>query len=136
MVFLLEVMNGWLSKEGHFFKTWKSRFFSLSANGLEYFSDETKTKKKGCYGLDCESSCNKIEDRKGRLNLFVLQAKGGNKSDTIILSATSLEDRDGWIVAINACITAIREAADTRLHSVLLSATSDNPRVPSSEKCI
>lgn len=120
-------MEGYLKKEGHFFKTWQRRFFSLSSSSeFFYYVDEQKLIKKGSYVLDCESSCNVIEDSKGHVNMFVLQAKGDNKYDTIILSADSAEDRAMWITELNRLISELRESVNLK-HRTLLAGASVRP---------
>lgn len=105
-------MEGYLSKEGHLFKTWKKRFFQLEGTDLKYFDDENKRKLKGRYVIDVEAKCNSVEDHKGKKYMFALQAKGDNHSDIILLSAPSLLEKERWVQEINKVISKIRSDLD------------------------
>ena len=42
------IMKGWLTKQGHFRKNWKRRFFVLKANSLHYYRTRDLLEKKVC----------------------------------------------------------------------------------------
>ena len=97
-------MEGWLNKEGNWFRTWTRRWFTLNGSDLTYYSDESKTKKKGAYKLATDSSVNSMPNRGKYTNCFTLQAEGENGSDTLILSAETPMDRSAWIDAMENCV--------------------------------
>ena len=131
------IMQGYLSKEGHLFKTWKTRFFHLDGCELKYYDSDSKTKLKGRYVINVESKCNIVDDHKGKQNLFALQAKGDNSSDIILLSAASADEKMQWVSEINRVISARQLDLDILCDQVVLgsgsrtrskdTATSDSP---------
>ena len=121
-------MEGYLSKEGHLFKTWKMRFFQLEGTYLRYFDDENKRKLKGRYVIDVEAKCNSVEDHKGKKFMFALQAKGDNHSDIILLSAPSLLEKERWVQEINKVISKIRSDLDA-IHSQTIRIKSGEKEV-------
>ena len=91
-------MEGWLEKEGHWFKNWKKRYFVLDGNGsLAYYTDDTRGKIKGSYQLSSTSSVNSIKEQGSRRFRFVVRAHGANGSDVLVLSAGTDTDRELWM---------------------------------------
>lgn len=100
------IFEGWLYKKGHFFRTWKLRWFELEQYRLSYYVDEKKTKLKGTYVLDAKSFIKSIPDQRSRSNLFELYAVGsGGKS--LIMCAKSPGAVELWVATINTTIQKI-----------------------------
>ncbi len=97
-------MEGYLVKEGHFFLSWKKRWFVLSENKLIYYVDESKKSEKGSHIIDIDSTVNSVADHGGMKFLFALQAKGINNSDVLVMSASNDEEKQKWINAIRDVI--------------------------------
>lgn len=108
-------MEGWLEKEGHIFKTWKKRWCVLdkSSGTLCYFTDSSKTTKKGEYRIVADSALTSLDDGYAgrKSHLFAIQAEGTN--NFLMLSASTEENKECWIFAIQECISNAREQIET-----------------------
>ena len=56
------IMKGWLTKQGHFRKNWKRRFFVLKANSLHYYRTRDLLEKKGQLVLNRNSKLLNVPD--------------------------------------------------------------------------
>lgn len=117
------MMEGWLEKQGHTFKTWKRRWvtFERSDNctySLKYYTDQTKSQLKGEFTIAIDSAVTDLEDGyvNGKQNLFVLQAEGKNKSFLLII-ADSDEEKKKWISAIESALETLRAEAEAKWSS-------------------
>ena len=90
--------QGWLNKQGHVFKTWRSRFFRLRRDGrLEYFKDD-----KASVPLDTIPLINgKLEDVKStaRAHSFIIHCTD-KKKPRYILQASSSTAKQEWMVCV------------------------------------
>mmetsp|Transcript_17895 Transcript_17895/g.29926 ORF Transcript_17895/g.29926 Transcript_17895/m.29926 type:complete len:121 (+) Transcript_17895:62-424(+) len=110
-------MEGWLEKQGTVFKSWKRRFFVLYPDGddklfLRYYTNEDKMTEKGYFRIIIDSSVSGLDDGYGGGNrkcMFVLQAEGNKNKAVLLLSASSEEEKQGWIDAIQQGIDEIRQ---------------------------
>lgn len=88
----LILKEGWLEKKGSFFATWKKRWVVLTKTSLDYYTDETKSDKKGFIPLCNESSVQKLEDTSSQRVKFVVISKQRS------LEVTCPQvDYDGWV---------------------------------------
>lgn len=102
------VFSGELRKMGSFIPTWKARYFVLDRERLTYFEYEGGPQK-GQYIITADTDVavgeSMIVD-----NVFVLQ----NSRRTLFMSASSEQDMQGWIAAldnsIKQCKNPINEA--------------------------
>ena len=99
--FSLNTKEGFLTKVGLHFKTWKTRWFVLRRNQLSYFKE--KGSKAAIRVLDleeCESCAAEDERYREKGNVFRLVFKWR----TFYLYATSTQDMLDWIKRINWCL--------------------------------
>uniref|UniRef100_A0A8C4PSY1 Cytohesin 4 n=1 Tax=Equus asinus asinus TaxID=83772 RepID=A0A8C4PSY1_EQUAS len=113
--------EGWLLKLGGRVKTWKRRWFILTDNCLYYFEFTTDKEPRGIIPLE-NLSVQKVEDPKKPfcLELYNPSCRGQKikacktdgdgkvvegKHESYRISASSAEERDQWIEAIQASIT-------------------------------
>ena len=110
---------GWLYKEGDVWKTWKRRWFVLSAQLLYYYADREAQQPKGIIVL--EGSEVRLSSRTERPWLFDIyreeesgegggkaaaaagaggEAEGGRRSRVYYLQADSQQERDAWMSAL------------------------------------
>lgn len=85
------VPRGWLTKEGHIFKTWKQRYFCFSENNpgqLTYF-DDVDGNQRGSIMMT-GATVMKFDDP----NMFGVQEQSGT---VYILKAMTREECDAWI---------------------------------------
>jgi len=107
--------RGWLYKEGHVRKTWKRRYFVLSASRLTdsiiYFSEEMEVNKKGEISLkDC--IVERATNIKGRGNYsFLIHTKTREQGEAkdFLLDAEDEQECNEWIHAIQMASNAIQE---------------------------
>ena len=111
-------MEVFLLKLVKFFKSWQRRYFQLSDNSLIYYTDSSKSKQKGEYKIVSDSSCTDLSEYKGKSNIIVLQAAGVNKSEMIVLSAETHEDKLVWIAEINGKISKLRESINKKFEDL------------------
>jgi hypothetical protein len=109
-----EIFAGWLRKQGHVKRNWKRRYFTLNEAKseepsclLEYYTDDSLYTKKGAYTITAASSCNILDGDK----LFVLQAKGANGANLLVMEAESNDDRELWFDMIDRTIAQLRDKA-------------------------
>jgi hypothetical protein len=113
-------MEGWLEKQGTVFKSWKKRFFVLYPDGddklyLRYYTGEDKMNEKGFFRIIIDSTVSSLDDGYGggkRKCLFVLQAEGNKNKAVLLLSASSEDEKQEWIDAIQQGIDKIREIVE------------------------
>ena len=85
-------VEGWMAKEGHFFKNWKNRWFLLEGRRLLYFSKPSARKPQGIILLDKGSDVF-VEERYSRPFCFTLLTL----SKKFILQAANEEEMAEWI---------------------------------------
>lgn len=105
-------MEGWLTKKGHRFKSWKKRWFVLDREKgfvLSYFEKENKKNLKGSYILSASSRILSVPNEGSHKNLFELQAAGSG-GDLLLMSAENDQVKAEWIRAIDEMIIICREA--------------------------
>jgi hypothetical protein len=94
--------QGYLTKEGHFIKNWKRRFFCLGPTAITYYPDESMKVRKGVYALDTSCKIVKEDAIKGRMFCFSISADGGSRY--LLMQAESERDMDAWILSIKGVI--------------------------------
>lgn len=107
-------MEGWLTKKGHLFKTWKRRWFVLDTSKgfvLNYYEKENKKSLKGTYILSGSSHITRTDDERGHSNLFVLHATGSG-GDELVMSADSPEEMQDWITGTEHIIRMCKETIE------------------------
>lgn len=99
--------EGYMTKLGYIFKTWKSRWFVLQKNELKYFKN--KKSKRPIRALDLHecTQCARDSSIKGHFNVFRLVFP---RRTFYMYSCTEQESRD-WINLINWKLRQIREGA-------------------------
>ena len=91
-----------------------SQVFVFGTDNIESFhfnfSDEAKRNLKGQYKIGLDSSVTSMEDftEKNKINLFVLAAEGSG--NCLILSASSVEEKNFWISRIAEYIEHVRSS--------------------------
>jgi uncharacterized protein YbjT (DUF2867 family) len=96
-------MEGWLEKEGHFFKTWQRRWFVVEKHRVAYYDSEQKQNLKGTYVLDKESKIVPCPQKGKRKFVFALHAKGSG-GEVLYMNASSQDEMEKWEAAINRAI--------------------------------
>lgn len=104
--FSLNTKEGYLTKLGAIFKSWKTRWFVLRRNELMYFKE--KASKSPIRVLDLRECSECKEDRvshqqKGNVFKLVFQWR------TFYLYATTEQDMKEWIKQINWCLQENRK---------------------------
>jgi len=89
--------EGYLTKEGGGFKSWKRRWFVLRNDALSYFKKEGDAEPIGVISL-LSTGIIKSADRKKKLNTFEVPTP----SRTFFLCAENEADRQSWLESINA----------------------------------
>jgi len=85
-------VEGWMAKEGHFFKNWKNRWFLLEGRRLLYFSKPTARKPQGIIQLSKGSDVF-VEERYSRPFCFTILTQ----TKKFILQAANEEEMAEWI---------------------------------------
>lgn len=85
--------EGWLIKQGHVFKTWKKRWFTLQGTKISYFSSPDG-KLKGSFSI--EDATIQLDKDSNKKNFFVISIP--DKKYPVI--ANSEEEATAWIDAI------------------------------------
>ncbi|RHY30329.1 hypothetical protein DYB32_004401 [Aphanomyces invadans] len=122
----LDRKSGWLYKQGHILKNWKRRFFVLDGSVLRYFSEDvdatvpksTTHKLKGEVLLFHKDTTVHYVDihLSGRDFTFAIDTSGGEFS--LMLQASSLDEREDWIYAIEdaiLCRESYQDSSGTEL---------------------
>ena len=103
--------SGYAYKRGQVRKTWKRRFFSLDADGFQYFTENKKKRKGGCDLIDIESvSTVSVASRHPGWTLEVRWA-----GRTLLMQLCSIAERDRWRTAILLCIEKVSSNFTTSL---------------------
>jgi hypothetical protein len=92
------VFSGNLNKMGSFVPNWKARFFTLDSIRLTYFESEYG-KQKGQFIITSDTEV-AVAGSMMRDNVFVVK----NPERTLYLSATSMEELDAWMTALENSI--------------------------------
>eukprot|EP00753_Platysulcus_tardus_P019036 PLAT7045.1.p1 GENE.PLAT7045.1~~PLAT7045.1.p1 ORF type:complete len:662 (+),score=284.46 PLAT7045.1:296-1987(+) len=91
--------RGYLMKEGGFVRSWKRRWFVLTAETLSYYEDEGEGKPLGVIPLAGGS----VDfDREKRPNCFALYSPA--KSRTYIIEAATEEERWSWMQSLRTAV--------------------------------
>lgn len=98
---------GWLKKRTEILKQWKKRFFVLGADRkLRYYKDETRQELKNEIPLDVIQRLKPVDDKKyGHRFTFELISE----ATAYILSADSEEDRQNWMLRVEAAFPDVRK---------------------------
>ena len=97
------VKQGYLTKQGNRFKTWKIRWFTLTPTNLAYH----RSYQRELIDQILLSAVEKIEDgysRSGINNSLVVITHGR----TYLMYAESSQDRDDWLIELNKWVKAAR----------------------------
>ncbi|KAL0216152.1 hypothetical protein P9112_008336 [Eukaryota sp. TZLM1-RC] len=105
--------QGYLTKQGGFFKTWKRRWFVLKECTLSYYADPFDTNAKKRLVIEKDSIVKELsltqykslKFQKARSLYLVFQSQPGQRE--FYLLASSREERDYWIDRISAAIPTI-----------------------------
>ena len=103
--FSLNTKEGFLTKLGLHFKTWKTRWFVLHRNELKYFKE--KCSKNPIRVLDlneCSECAQEHKNHQEKTNVFKLVFKWR----TFYLYATTPQDMMEWVKRINWCLEGNR----------------------------
>jgi len=88
--------EGYLTKEGGGFKSWKKRWFVLKDGELHYYKSKGETASLGAISLQTAGHI-KISDRKKKVNGFEI----ATPSRTYFLAAENEPERNSWLEALN-----------------------------------
>ncbi|KAK1946367.1 hypothetical protein P3T76_001920 [Phytophthora citrophthora] len=83
--------EGYLTKRGHLFTNWKTRYFTLRGNVLEYYSSEEKSKKYGAVTVE------KVATWSGEAHGFMFYT---TKQIPYYVYASSESERSRWLRAL------------------------------------
>eukprot|EP01038_Epipyxis_sp_PR26KG_P012637 gene12637-16945_t len=97
-------MEGYISKKGQLFKTWKVRWFVVEGKRVTYYKNQLKQERKGKFDLTSNSHVRVYPYEGQHTNVFMITI---DDSRNMLLSAPSEEIRDKWIDAIQAAITVL-----------------------------
>eukprot|EP00792_Barthelona_sp_PAP020_P005152 TRINITY_DN2526_c0_g1_i1.p1 TRINITY_DN2526_c0_g1~~TRINITY_DN2526_c0_g1_i1.p1 ORF type:complete len:207 (+),score=44.79 TRINITY_DN2526_c0_g1_i1:33-623(+) len=100
--------NGYMTKQGHFIRNWKKRYFVLRDSILRYFSHPSEKKPRGTIVLGCESEVYECDIHlKGELglsadtNCIVLTAPG---QKTYYMYTDTREELESWVDSLRKAI--------------------------------
>ncbi|PRP81071.1 Ras guanine nucleotide exchange factor [Planoprotostelium fungivorum] len=100
--------SGWLKKQGHKVKNWKTRFFVLRGDKLYYYTNPELATLKGTIPL-LESTI--TDDKRRGAKNFILKTRDGT---SYFIEADSEADKDNWINWISTNeIVEVAYAAET-----------------------
>jgi hypothetical protein len=129
--------TGWLTKEGHFIKNWKQRFFRLVLDGsagyktsfLAYFAaadtspDPMRAGHKGVILLDGAS----VAPGDDEITFTLTDAKKKN----LVMRAPSPADRKKWLGHIDECISLCDPKNRTTAQANAAEAAAEDGKAPS-----
>jgi cytohesin len=118
--FFNPVKEGWLSKQGGSWKSWKRRWFILNDNCLYYFEFTTDKEPKGIIPLE-NVQVREVTNAHQQKNCFEIHSIGNDiikacktdsdgkvvegKHNVYKISASSAEERDDWMKCIRASVS-------------------------------
>ena len=90
--------EGWLTKQGGSWKSWKHRMFAIEGHMLTYYKDQLRMKKMGEIDVSLAFSItpNELIKEKKYPNIFSIRTP----SRVYNISAASMRERDEWIEAL------------------------------------
>ncbi|KAI9918337.1 hypothetical protein PsorP6_011536 [Peronosclerospora sorghi] len=94
--------EGYLTKRGHLFTTWKTRYFTLRGNVLEYYSSEEKNKKYGAVTVE------KVATWSGEAHGFMFYT---TKQIPYYVYASSESERSKWLRALKDFMVETEEVS-------------------------
>lgn len=94
--------EGYLTKRGHLFTNWKTRYFTLRGNVLEYFSSEEKSKKYGAVTVE------KVATWSGEAHGFMFYT---SKQIPYYVYASSEAERSKWLRALKDFMVETEEVS-------------------------
>ena len=97
-----KLSEGWITKRGHIFRTWKKRWFVVENGQVTYYVDESKTNEKGSLSLNGYFISNHSKILEGELYLST-DVSGGKD---LLLRFKDSNERDHWNQVFNSHIQA------------------------------
>lgn len=94
--------DGWMTKQGGSYKSWKKRWFVLKGAQLFYFKTKKDTDLTGVINLTKESNVKRSDDKKKKYCFMVHTTKRD-----YLMYPDSLSDQESWMKAINQVIERI-----------------------------
>ncbi|KAG6967140.1 hypothetical protein JG688_00006459 [Phytophthora aleatoria] len=94
--------EGYLTKRGHVFTNWKTRYFTLRGNVLEYYSSEEKSKKYGAVTVE------KVAPWSGEAHGFMFYT---TKQIPYYVYASSEAERSKWLRALKDFMVETEEVS-------------------------
>ncbi|KAG7380061.1 hypothetical protein PHYPSEUDO_007807 [Phytophthora pseudosyringae] len=94
--------EGYLTKRGHLFTNWKTRYFTLRGNVLEYYSSEEKSKKYGAVTVE------KVATWSGEAHGFMFYT---TKQIPYYVYASSESERSRWLRALKEFMVETEEVS-------------------------
>ncbi|KAE8880648.1 hypothetical protein PF003_g35342 [Phytophthora fragariae] len=94
--------EGYLTKRGHLFTNWKTRYFTLRGNVLEYYSSEEKGKKYGAVTVE------KVATWSGEAHGFMFYT---TKQIPYYVYASSESERSRWLRALKEFMVETEEVS-------------------------
>lgn len=110
------IKKGWLVKQGGFFKNLQKRWFEVRGNVAHYYTDESRSGKRGDFSLVHTS----ISPDSSLGKPFCIKVTPEVKSRVFYLIAASNEDQEEWINALMRA-SVWEPGLETPIHSVTLS---------------
>ncbi|KAH7830901.1 putative Rho GTPase-activating protein 22/24/25 [Monocercomonoides exilis] len=92
-------MEGWLTKQGHFMKNWKRRWFSLRGSTLYYYEKPTSTKESGSIPLSgCQVT--NAEEKSDKPFCFHISYPHSTGQKEYFICAEDVNQMNAWVGAI------------------------------------
>eukprot|EP01094_Clydonella_sp_ATCC50884_P028740 TRINITY_DN872_c0_g1_i2.p1 TRINITY_DN872_c0_g1~~TRINITY_DN872_c0_g1_i2.p1 ORF type:complete len:168 (-),score=45.92 TRINITY_DN872_c0_g1_i2:355-858(-) len=101
------LLTAWMTKEGHWFRTWRSRFFVMTRSAIGYFETEElyelarrhKRLMRDCQGMvKLEGAkAEEIGRYRGREFVFCVTEASGRKT---FIQTPFRDERESWVTAI------------------------------------
>ncbi|XP_078318395.1 dual adapter for phosphotyrosine and 3-phosphotyrosine and 3-phosphoinositide-like isoform X3 [Crassostrea virginica] len=110
--FSINSREGFLTKLGDNFKTWKKRWFVLQKNELRYHKDKSDKTPIRALNLDECSECRRDSSHKGKFNVFRMVFRWR----TFYMYATTEQDCNDWVSLINWRLTKHASSKQTMDH--------------------
>ena len=102
--------EGWLTKEGRRFKSWKRRWFRLEGSTLSYYSDRVAAKPKGSISLE-SCAVQQAQDRTDTRSCMELITEGRK----LYFQADTEAIAHEWALALNNRISCLNYVKKVRL---------------------
>ncbi|XP_033113978.1 pleckstrin-2-like [Anneissia japonica] len=104
-----KLKEGFLVKKGHVRTNWRTRWFVLSANELQYFKKKEDDVAAGIVSLRGCSVISPVPQYTKKTDVFQISSKSGQD---LLIQASGDKEREEWVTAISDAIRAIDSVAN------------------------